>query len=544
MANVIRQPCDEGIIRSVEARAPCSRSAGPFVLAATILGSGMAFIDATGVTVALPAIQGALGATGVDAQWVVEAYTLLLAALVLIGGSLGDHVGRRRVFSIGVGLFALASALCGLATSPEQLILARALQGMGGALLVPNSLALIGASFEEARRARAIGTWAGFTAVTMVLGPVLGGYLTEHISWRGVFFINVPLAAAVLAITLWRVPESRDGGARKLDLPGAALAAVGLGGAVFGLLESSRVGLNDPLVVGSLIVGAVALGVFLVVEARSPEPMMPLSLFRSRNFAGANAFTLLFYFALAGTLFFLPLNLVQVQGYSATAAGAAIVPAILVLSSLSHYTGSLADRYGARFPLVLGPTIAAVGFAMFALPGVKSGSYWITFFPAALVLGVGLALQAPAVTMVALNSVKASHSGLASAINNAFSQTAGLLAIAVLGVLMFATFDANLDDRLATLELSPGARQQLEEEKIKLGAAEAPEGLDTTLARAVDLAIDEAYVAGYRTVMLVAAAMSLASGVSAALLIEGKRSEEVGGVHAEEEIPQPVVPQP
>ena len=258
----------------------------------------------------------------------------------------------------------------------------------------------------------------------------------------------------------------------------------------------------------------------------------------------SNAFTLLFYFALAGTLFFLPLNLVQVQDYSATAAGAAIVPAILVLSLLSHYTGSLADRYGARFPLVLGPTIAAVGFAMFALPGVKSGSYWITFFPAALVLGVGLALQAPAVTTVALNSVKASHSGLASAINNAFSQTAGLLAIAVLGVLMFATFDANLDDRLAELELSPGVRQQLEEEKIKLGAAEAPEGLDTTLARAVDLAIDEAYVAGYRTVMLVAAAMSLASGVSAALLIEGKRSEEVGGVHAEEEIPQPVVTQP
>ena len=544
MANVIGQPCDEGIIRSEEARAPCARSAGPFVLAATILGSGMAFIDATAVTVALPAIQGALGATGVDAQWVVEAYTLLLAALVLIGGSLGDHVGRRRVFSIGVGLFALASALCGLATSPEQLILARALQGMGGALLVPNSLALIGASFEEARRARAIGTWAGFTAVTMVLGPVLGGYLTEHFSWRGVFFINVPLAAAVLAITLWRVPESRDGGARKLDLPGAALAAVGLGGAVFGLLESSRVGLNDPLVVGSLIVGVAALGAFLVVEARSPEPMMPLSLFRSRNFAGANAFTLLFYFALAGTLFFLPLNLVQVQGYSATAAGAAIVPAILVLSLLSHYTGSLADRYGARFPLVLGPTIAAVGFAMFALPGVKSGSYWITFFPAALVLGVGLALQAPAVTTVALNSVKASHSGLASAINNAFSQTAGLLAIAVLGVLMFATFDANLDDRLAALELSPGVRQQLEEEKIKLGAAEAQEGLDTTLARAVDLAIDEAYVAGYRTVMLVAAAMSLASGVSAALLIEGKRSEGVGGVHAEVEIPQPVVPQP
>jgi MFS family permease len=212
----------------------------------------------------------------------------------------------------------------------------------------------------------------------------------------------------------------------------------------------------------------------------------------------------------------------------------------LILSLLSRYTGSLTDRYGARFPLVLGPTIAAVGFAMFALPGVKSGSYWTTFFPAALVLGVGLALQAPAVTTVALNSVKASHSGLASAINNAFSQTAALLAIAVLGVLMFATFDAHLDDRLATLELPPAASHQLEEEKIKLGAAQAPQSLDAAQGAAVDRAIDEAYVAGYRTVMLVAAAMSLASAVSAALLIEGKRSEEVEGVHAEEELlPQP-----
>jgi MFS family permease len=265
------------------------------------------------------------------------------------------------------------------------------------------------------------------------------------------------------------------------------------------------------------------------------EPMMPLSLFRSRNFAGANAFTLLFYFALGGTLFFLPLNLIQVQGYSAIAAGAAIVPAILILSLLSRYTGSLTDRYGARFPLVLGPTIAAVGFALFALPGLKSGSYWITFFPAAVVLGVGLSLQAPAVTTVALNSVKASHSGLASAINNAFSQTAGLLAIAVLGVLMFATFDANLDDRLATLELSPATRQQLEEERIKLGAAEAPESLDAVQGATVDRAIDEAYVAGYRTVMLVAAAMSLASAVSAALLIEGKRSEGAEAAPGEEE---------
>src|ERR671917_731296 len=523
MANVIRQPCDEGLIRSEKANMPCTQNAAPWVLTATILGSSMAFIDETALPVALPAIQGALGATAVDAQWAVAAYTLFLAALVLVGGSLGDHVGRRRVFSLGVGLFALASAWCGLAPNPEQLIAARAVQGVGAALLVPNSLAIIGASFEEARRGKAIGTWTSLTSVTLILGPVLGGYLAENVSWRGVFFINLPLAVVTLVIARSHVPESRDPEARRLDLPGAALVTLGLGGMVFGLLESSRAGLWDPLVIGGLVGDFVALIGLLVVEGRGREPMMPLSLFHSRNFAGTNAFTLLLYFALAGTVFFLPLNLIWVQGYSATAAGAAIVPAIVLMSLLSRYTGGLTDRYGPRLPLVLGPAIAAVGFLLFAVPGVQSGSYWTTFFPAAVVLGIGLSILVPAVTTVALNSVDARHTGLASAINNAFSQVAGLLAVAVLGVLMFAAFGANLDDRLETLELSSEARQQLEAEKVKLGAAEAPEGLDPSISTAVERAIDEAFVSGYRAVMLVAAAMALASAISAAVLIEGKK---------------------
>src|SRR3712207_52313 len=318
MAQVIRQPCDEGVIRSTKAEAPCSPNAAPWVLAATILASSMAFIDETALPVALPAIQRGLGATAVDAQWVVAAYTLFLAALALVGGSLGDHLGRRRMFSVGVVLFALASAWCGLSPSPEHLIAARALQGVGGALLVPNSLAIIGASFEEERRGKAIGTWTSLTSVTLILGPVLGGYLAENVSWRGVFFINLPLAVVTLVIARSHVPESRDPEARRLDLPGAALVTVGLGGMVFGLLESSRADLWDPLVIGGLVGGFVALIGFLVVEGRGREPMMPLSLFHSRNFAGANAFTLLLYFALAGTVFFLPLNLIWVQGYSAT----------------------------------------------------------------------------------------------------------------------------------------------------------------------------------------------------------------------------------
>lgn len=522
MANVIKQPCDEGVIQSGEATSPCAPNAGPWVLAATILGSSMAFIDETAVSVALPVVQGALGATAVDAQWIVEAYTLLLAALILVGGSLGDHLGRRRVFAIGIGLFAAASMWCGFASGPEQLIVSRAIQGVGGALLIPNSLALISASFEEERRGKAIGTWAGFTGITMVLGPVLGGYLVENLSWRGIFFINAPLALIVLAITLSRVPESRDEGARKLDLPGAALATVGLGGIVFGLLESSKLGLGDPRVVASLVVGAAALAAFIVVEARSREPMVPLSLFRSRNFTGANTFTLLLYFALSGALFFLPFNLVYVQGYSATAAGAAVVPAVGLMFFLSRYTGGLTDRFGARLPLVLGPAIAALGFALFAVPGIE-GSYWTTFFPAAVVLGIGLSVLVPAVTTVALNSVEGKHSGLASGVNNAFSQTAALLAIAILGVLMFATFTSNLDGRLADLDLPSGARQQLEEEKINLAAVEVPEGLEAELATTVERAVDEAFVSGYRVVMLVTATLALASALSAALLIESKK---------------------
>jgi EmrB/QacA subfamily drug resistance transporter len=528
MAHVIRQPCDEGLIRSTEAQSVCTPDAAPWVLAATILGSSMAFIDETALPVALPAIQSSLGATAVDGQWVVAAYTLFLAALVLVGGSLGDRLGRRRVFSVGVVLFALASAWCGLSQSPEQLIVARGFQGVGAAFLVPNSLAIIGASFEEERRGRAIGTWTSLTSVTLILGPVLGGYLAENVSWRAVFFINVPIALAVLAVTRSHVPESQDPEARRLDLPGAVLVAVGLGGVVFGLLESSRSGLGDARVIGALIAGVGALAAFLIVEGRVREPMVPLSLFRSRNFTGANAFTLLLYFALVGTMFFLPFNLIWVQDYSATAAGAAIVPAILVLSLLSRHTGALTDRYGARLPLVIGPAIAGVGFALFAVPGVESGSYWTSYFPAAVVLGVGLSILVPAVTTVALNSVESRHEGLASAINNAFSQTAGLLAVAVLGVIMFIGFSGSLDARLQMLDLPSEARQQLEDEKAKLGAARAPEGLGAAQSASVEQAIDESFITGYRVVMMVAAGTALASALSAALLIEGKRPERSG----------------
>jgi EmrB/QacA subfamily drug resistance transporter len=527
----LKFPCDEGVVRSKRAAAPCAPSSGPWVLAATILGSAMAFIDGTVVNVALPEIQARLNATAVDAQWIVESYALFLAALILVGGSLGDHYGRKRIFSLGVILFAAASVWCGLAASPGQLIVARAVQGIGGAMLVPGSLAIISASFDEERRGQAIGTWSGFSGITAALGPVLGGYLVENVSWRAAFLINVPLALAVLFIASRHVPESRDPDARKLDIPGAILATVGLGGVVFGLIEAQSSGFGDPLVLAALALGLGALVAFVVVEHRSHEPMMPLSLFRSRNFSGANLLTLLLYAGLGGALYFLPFTLIQVHGYSATAAGSAFLPFIVITFVMSRWAGGLVPRYGAKLPLVIGPTIAAAGFILFALPGT-GGSYWTTFFPAIVVQGFGMALVIAPLTTTAMNSVSGSHSGLASGVNNAVSRTASLLAIPVLGIFVFVAFSAALDARVATLDLPPRAQEQLETEKVDLGAAEVPEGLGGATAAAVERAIDEAFVAGFRIAMFVAAALALASAVAAAILIEGK-GEKARAVEAE-----------
>src|SRR6059058_4459131 len=284
MSAFIQEPCDESIIRSRTATAPCAKSSGPWVLAATTLASSMAFIDGTVVNVALPALQTNLNATIVDVQWVIEAYSLLLAALLLVGGSLGDHYGRRRIFLIGTALFALASAWCGLAPNTAQLISARAAQGLGAALLVPGSLAIISSSFPENERGRAIGTWSGFSAITTAVGPVIGGWLIEHISWRAVFFINIPIALLIIVISLWRVPESSDKESMGLDWWGAILAASGLGALVYGLIESSRLGFGDRSVIVVLVAAILVLIVFFFVEARLSQPMLPLALFRLPRF--------------------------------------------------------------------------------------------------------------------------------------------------------------------------------------------------------------------------------------------------------------------
>lgn len=522
MANIFIQPCDEGAIRSRASTSQCKRAAEPWILAATILGSSMAFIDGTVVNVALPALQAHLNATVLDAQWVVEAYALFLAALLLVGGSLGDRYGRRRIFCLGASVFALASGWCGLAPSIGQLIIARAVQGAGGALLVPGSLAIISASFSEEKRGRAIGTWSGFTAITAAIGPVIGGWLIENVSWRAIFFINIPLAVVLLLISFWRVPESRDDGTtEKLDWPGAALATVGLGGVVYGLIESSRLGLADKQVIGALLAGVVSLTVFFVLEARSRNPMLPLNLFRSRNFSGANVLTLFLYTALSGSMFFMPLNLIQVHGYSATAAGAAWLPFILILFLLSRWSGGLVSRYGAKLPLVAGPIIAALGYALFMIPN-SGGSYWTTFFPGVVVLGLGMATSVAPLTTTVMNSVTQRHAGVASGVNNAVSRTAGLFGVAILGIVILHAYNRELDRRLEKLALAPEVRTLVDGQRARLAGAELPESVDNETRTKAKSAINESFVFGFRVVMLTAVGLALASALSAFVMIEGK----------------------
>jgi EmrB/QacA subfamily drug resistance transporter len=321
--------------------AACAPRSVPWLLAATILASSMVFVDGTVMNLALPALQLSLNTSFIDLQWVIPSYALLLTALLLVGGAVGDRYGRKRAFSAGVALFAMASLWCGGARSVHELIAARAVQGIGGALLVPGSLAIISASFDQKSHGRMIGIWSGATAITAALGPVLGGWLIERYSWGAVFFINIPLAAAVLAISFLHVPESRDDKAEgPLDWRGAALATLGLCGVVIGLTEAPARGWNDLYVIIAIVLGISALAAFFAVERNHPAPMIPLGLFRSRVFLGTNLMTLLLYAALSGCLFFLPLNLVQVQGYSTTAAGAALLPFILLIFALSPYQGT------------------------------------------------------------------------------------------------------------------------------------------------------------------------------------------------------------
>ena len=479
----------------------------------------MAFIDGTVINVALPALQQFFHANGSDLQWVVEAYALFLAALLLVGGSLGDLYGRKLAFLAGVVIFAGASIWCGFAQNIQTLIAARAVQGVGAALLVPGSLALISASFPEKTRGQAIGTWSGFTAITAAIGPLLGGWLVQHASWRWVFFLNVPLAVFVILVSWWKVPETRREAKGGLDWSGAALATLGLGAVTYALIESSA-GRRFVLPVGGL--GVILLVAFIFVEARSPEAMVPLPLFRSRNFSGANLLTLFLYAALGSVLYYLPLNFIQIQHYTPTAAGAALLPFILLMFLLSRWSGGLVAHYGARFPLIVGPLIVAAGFALLLRPAV-GGSYWTTFFPAILTLGFGLAVSVAPLTTVVMNAVPQEKAGTASGVNNAVSRVASLLALALFGVIFNTMFAHELHSKLQKSSLALKEKSSIYDQRAKLAAIETRDAAEADLVGA-------AFVYSFRSIVGAATGLSLLSSVAAGILVQSRSSGKPSAV--------------
>ncbi len=495
----------------------------PWVLFSTIFASSMAFIDATALNVALPAVQAGLGATGVQLLWVVNAYLLMLAALIPVGGSLGDLFGRRRIFGLGIGLFMLASLVCGLAPSAGFLVWARAAQGIGASLMIPGSLAIISSFFGPLERGRAIGTWSAATTIVTVIGPILGGVLSSAGLWRGVFLINIPLGVAALVPLFLRVPESRNEASdRQIDFPGAAFLILCLAGLTYGFISAPQAGFRDPRVAGALAVGVAGLAGFILVEARSAHPMIPLALFASRTFSGANLLTLALYGALSVGMLFLSLDLVQAQGYSMAVAGFAFTPFALVLTALSRWAGGLVDRSGPRLPLVIGPAIAGIAFLSMAWSGLTPGPsrYWTSFFPGVLLLGVGMGITVAPLTTAVMGSVTARLSGTASGINNAVSRTAGVLAVAVIGALSLVLFSRGLAAHAAGAGLSDGVRQALSHEAARLGAAAVPPGVAAQDTETVRSVIRQAFVDTFKVVMLVCAALAWVGAALAGLFVE------------------------
>jgi EmrB/QacA subfamily drug resistance transporter len=527
MSLIGKPPCDNGVILHGALATPCASPSRHWTLVAAILGSSLAFIDGTVVNVALPALQRALGATAADAQWVMESYALFLGSLLLVGGALGDRFGRRRIFMLGIALFTLASIGCAFSGTVQLLIAMRAVQGVGAALLVPGSLALISATFPQSERGAAIGTWSAFTGITAAIGPVIGGFLIEHFSWMWAFLVNAPIGVVLLLLCAAKVPESRGSDDHAaIDVLGPCLVTIGLAGVVFAFIEAPVRGWADAPVWLAAAIGVVALLGFIGVEARSVAPMLPLRLFRERNFAGANVLTLLLYGALGGSLYFLPLDLIQVQGYGATAAGAALLPFIIIIFVLSRWAGSLVDRFGSKLPLMVGPVIAAAGFAMFALPSTN-GNYWTAFFPAICILGLGMSITVAPLTTTVMNAVSQELAGTASGINNAVSRVAALLAVALFGIVLTLAFNARLDSELATLHVPADLAAAIVAQRQKLGGIVIPDGYPGATRDAVKHAIGMSFVAGFRWVMLISAAMALLSAFSASMFIQGKKPVHV-----------------
>ena len=515
MSNPEALPCGAGAIRS-SASVPACAHRRSWVLTAAVLGSTLAFVDESVVNVALPGIESSLRTSLVAMQWVVNAYTLCMSALLLLGGAAADQFGRRLMFIVGVSLFAAASVGCGFAPNAQVLIATRAVQGVGAALLVPCSLALIGAAFAEEDRGAAIGIWAAASAIAAGVAPLLGGWLVDHASWRVIFLINPVIAVPTLWITVRQVPESRNPAAPPgVDWLGALLAVAGLGGLAYGLIASSTLGWDHPAVVGSLSLGAALLIAFVLTERRGASPMMPLELFHSRRFSGINLLTLLLYGAMGAAFFFLPFLLIQARGYSATAAGVAYVPFTLLVGLLSRWSGRLGDRFGARWPLICGPALTAAGFVLL---GAGRGSYAVTLV-SMTVLGLGMGIAVAPLTTTVINAVPPDRTGVASGINNAVASVGSLLLIAVLGSVALGVFEHSLTHDLGTVRASPAVRAAVESARGGLVVPPMAASLPAKERQQAEAIVTGALTGTVRLAMWISALLALSSALTAVVTI-------------------------
>lgn len=499
-------------------------TAGKWVMVSTILASAMAFIDGTALNVVLPALQQSLNASGADLFWILNAYLLILAALILIGGSLGDRLGRKKIFMIGIAIFIAGSAACGLAPSVTMLIIFRILQGIGGALMIPGSLSLISSSINQKERGKAIGTWSAVTTVVTMGGPILGGALADAGLWRYIFFINIPIGIAALVFLSLKVKESRDEDNKQpLDLAGAITIALGLAALTFGFLRIPATGFNWQ-VNGALALGVLLLAAFIIIQKNSKHPMMPLQLFSNMTFSGANLLTFFLYAGLGAGMLFMSLNMVQVQGYSQLQSGLTFLPFTIMMITIARFAGALADKHGPRLLLIVGPAMAGAGLLILSFVKQTNGpgDYWTSFFPGVIVFGLGMSFTVAPLTAAVMGSVDDHFSGTASGVNNAITRIANVFANAIFGALAVLFFTGALEKEIKAIPLKPAERQEIVAAGKNLGNAKVPASVAEADKKYIEKAYHEGFINAYAKIMRISAGLGFMGALMAVIFIRDK----------------------
>ncbi len=513
------------IEQSTDDRKPfTSLREGGWILFASIMGTGMPFIDSTGINVILPILHQELGTKLTQTQWIMVSYALFISSLILFGGALSDKFGRKKIFIIGLIIFTLCSLWCGLAPSANNLILARAFQGIGGALLIPASLALLTVSFDSSLRNRALGIWSGAVATTTALGPILGGWLVENYSWRYMFFINIPIALMILPILLCKIQHDINLRKVKLDLIGSVLASCSLGFFVFGLIESPNIGYYNIRTIGCLVVSLMLGTIFIYYEKRIKEPLVPMELFRSKTFTGANIITFLFWSAWNAVIFYLPFGFIQIYGYSALDLAIYFIPGFIALLIFASLSGELIRLFGVRMLLITGFFTVSSSFYLFSLPAINA-EYTSDWLLGILLMGTGIGISSSPMISAVVGAQDKKYSGLVFGINNAIGRVAGLMGIVIMGLVAINLFNIELDARLVNIAIDSEALEMLKVERIKLTAATIPQWLDAETTNAIKIALNRSFHATFVFIMKICALICIIGGVLAYALIDDSKIE-------------------